>query len=250
MADEAIVDLLRRAPISFVGTVEHVGAATMTGLPIDERTAVVHIDHVLHAPEALSRLDGHRATVQLDAGSEPMQPGESAAFFAEGLAFGETVALREVGRLPVADVEPHVAAAGERGERGAFEPLRRSLSAEDLRGHASAAEAVVVGEVVGLQSAAGQEGAVSEHDPDWWTATIAVQHVERGDLQPGQVTVLYPNSRDVRWSHVPKPRPSEYGVWILHATEGDLARIAPYQIVHVDDRQPLQSLDVLRAQEG
>ena len=250
MADEAIADLLRRAPISFVGTVEHLGAATMSGLPIDERTAVVRIDHMLHAPEALSRLEGHRATVQLEAGSDPLPPGESAAFFAEGLAFGETVALREVGRLPVADVEPHLTAAAERGERGAFAPLQRRLQAEDLRGHASAADAVVVGEVVGLQNVAGGEGAFSEHDPDWWTATIAVHHVEQGDLQPGQVTVLYPNSRDVRWAHVPKPTPSEYGVWILHATEGDLARLAPYQIVDVDDRQPLQSLETLRAPEG
>jgi hypothetical protein len=249
MVDEAITDLLRRAPFSFVGTVEHLAAATMTDLPIDERTAVVRIDHVLHAPDAFAGLEGHRATLQLAAGSEPPQPGESAAFFAEGVAFGETVALAEVGRLPVEEVEPHLTAAAERGDRGAFEPLRRSLRAEELRAHAAEADAVVVGQVTALQSGP-SEPAVAEHDPDWWTATIAVEHVERGNLQPGPVAVAFPNSHDIAWAKVPKPRPAEYGVWILHATEGELAKIAPYQIVHADDRHSLQSLDAIRAQEG
>jgi hypothetical protein len=249
MADEALSDLLRRAPFSFVGTVEHLGAATMTGLPIDERTAVIRIDRVLHAPEAFAGLEGHRATLQLASSTEPPQPGESAAFFAEGVAFGETVALDEVGRLPLEAVEPHVTAAAERGEQSALGPLRRNLRADELRDHAAGADAVVVGQVTALQ-ALSREAGVGEHDPDWWTATLAVEHVEQGDLQPGPVRVAFPNSHDVAWAEVPKPRPGEFGMWILHATEGELREIAPYQLAHADDRQPLQGLDTIRAQEG
>ena len=116
-ADDHVTQLLRDAPLSFIGTVEHLGASTMADLPIDERTAV-HVAQVLHAPEAFAHLAGHRVTMQLAADADPPKVGETSAFFAQGLAFGESVALSEIGRVPLQDVEPHVTAAPERGSAG------------------------------------------------------------------------------------------------------------------------------------
>jgi hypothetical protein len=245
MADDAITALLRRAPFSFIGTVEHLGASTMGDVPIDERTAVVQVAQVLHAPKTFANIEGHRVTLQLAADAAPPNVGETSAFFAEGLAFGESVALTEIGRVPLQDVEPHVTAATERGERGAFEPILRQLEGERLREHASSSDAVVVGRVVKLEDAVGP--ATSEHDPDWWKATLQVDHVESGNVQPGELEVLYPNSLDVRWAAVPKPKASQGGVWLLHATEGKLRDAAPFQILHPDDYQPVQQLDAIRA---
>ncbi|HEY2769504.1 MAG TPA: hypothetical protein VGI87_03005 [Solirubrobacteraceae bacterium] len=247
MPDEQIKELMREAPLSFVGTVEHLGAATMSDIPVDERTAVIRVDHVLHAPEALARLEGQRVSLQLTAGTDPPAVGESAAFFTKGLAFGESIALTEIGRLPVAEVEPRVTAATQAGHARPLLDLESELAAERLGEHAAAADAVVVGTVTSLAKVAGHR--VAEHDPDWWKATIAVEHAERGDVK-GDVEVLYANSRDVRWQTSPKPRASQHGLWVLHATEGDLKEEAPFQILHKEDFQPVQSLDALRTNGG
>src|SRR5512144_1902684 len=152
----------------------------MTDVPIDSRTAVVRVDHVLQAPEALPTLEGQRITMQL---KEDTQPGEQAAFFAQGLAFGESVAVTEVGRVGVEAVEPHVTRGFEAGAPAGFAALQRRAQAARLREHAAAADAVVVGRVVGLEDVL--EPVISEHDPDWWRATIDVSHVEKGDVQTG-----------------------------------------------------------------
>jgi hypothetical protein len=203
---------------------------------------------VLHAPEALARLEGQRVTVQLRAGTPAPAVGETQAFFATGVAFGESIAVAEVGRLPFTDVEPHVTAAAEAGRSRPFGDLESELADERLRAHAGEADAVVVGSVTELAKVAGHGG--SEHDPDWWRATIDVQHVERGDAAEGEIQVLYPNSLDVRWHAAPKPRPGQRGLWMLHATAGALREAAPFQILHPEDFRPVQSVEALRTNGG
>ena len=208
MANETIKKNLEAASFSFIGTVEQLGAATMSNLSIDDRTAVVNVDHVLDAPPAFAHLEGHRVTVQLDRKSKPPAVGEAAAFFTQGLAFGDSVAVSEVARMSVEDVEPLATRAAEAGLRaGAFQDIRGEIRNEKLRRHATAeSDAVIVGRVVKIEKAL--PGTASEHDPDWWRATIEVQHVERGSVSKGTVDVLYPNSQDVRWHGVPKPKAS------------------------------------------
>ncbi len=244
MSDD-IKKLLEQAPFSFTGTILNLGAATMTNLAVDDRTAVVQVDHVLHAPDAFARIAGQRITIQLAADVDPPEVGQSFAFFAEGRAFGDSIAVAEIGRLPVESVEPHASLALASGATaGAFTGLLREMHQDKLREHMHAADAVVVGRVVSVEKA----GTVtySEHDPDWWRATIDVYHVERGQIKPGRVRVLFANSSDVRWRHTPKPKPSQGGVWVLHRTPVGLRRIAPFQILHPDDYQATQNLDVLR----
>ena len=244
MSDE-IKALMAQAPFSFVGTVLHLGAATTTQAPIDARTAVVSVDHVLHAPDAFKRLDGHQITVQLSATVDPPAVGESAAFFVQGVSFGESIVVAEVGRLPVDAVAPHAQAAADAGKTaGAFADLAREMEQADLRAHMQDADAVIVGRVVGLEKA--HQTVRSEHDPHWWRATIEVDHVESGSVAGPTVQVLYANSTDVRWHRSPKPKPGQSGLWILHKTDAGLQALAPFQIVHPEDMQPTQQLDVAR----
>ena len=243
-SDPAIIELLRRAPFSFVGTIEHLGASTMGTVPIGERTSVVRVDYVLHAPPAFAGLEGHRITLQLAADTDLPAVGDTAAFFAEGLAFGESIAVAEVGRLPVDAVMGHVTQAVEAGEPGAFAALQRQIETDRVHEHADSADAVVVGRVAKLERAFGP--VTSEHNPDWWKATLDVYHVEKGNVAPGEVAVLYPNSIDVRWRTAPKPKASQGGLWFLHASEGELRAAAPFVILHPEDFQPTQELDTLR----
>jgi hypothetical protein len=244
MSDE-IKALLARAPFSFIGTILHLGAATMTDVTIDDHTAVVHVDHVLHAPDTFAGIEGQRITIQLALNVDPPAVGQTLTFFAEGRVFGESIAVAEIGRLPVDSVEPHVSAALAAGApAGAFDGVLQEMQQDRLREHAAGADAVVVGRVVSVEKA----GPVthSEHDPDWWRATIDVYHVERGQVTPGRVRVLYANSSDVRWRRAPKPQPSQGGVWILHQSPAGLRRIAPFQILDPEDYQPTQNLEMLR----
>src|SRR2546423_612656 len=105
MSADAMTGFLRDSAFSFVGTVEHVQAATMENLPIDERTVVAHVDQVLHAPESFLQLAGNTVTLQLAPEAEPVEEGSQWVFFANGLAYAETVALSEVGRAEPQGVE-------------------------------------------------------------------------------------------------------------------------------------------------
>src|SRR5438067_2214656 len=98
MPDDPVVKLMKEAPISFLGTVERLGAATMSDLPIDQRTAIVRVDQVLHAPAAFAQLGGTQITVQLAEKADAPKQGEQFAFFVNGVAFGDSIAVAEIGR--------------------------------------------------------------------------------------------------------------------------------------------------------
>lgn len=242
---EDVTELIRRAPLSFLGTVTRLGDSRMQSVPADELTAVVQVDQVLHAPDAFKRLAGSEVTVQLSPDLPAPAVGDAAAFFARGTVYGEGLAVAEVGRLPAEAVQEHVSLAARTADAMPFSALQRDIQDADLAAHAQAADAVVVGVVVGLEQAAGDPA--SEHSPDWWRAQLDVEHVERGEVPPGRIAVLYPNSLDSRWYKAPKPKASQEGMWILHATEGALREWAPFQLLHPDDYQPVQRLDAVQA---
>jgi hypothetical protein len=243
MSDSA-VSLMAESAFSFVGTIERVGEATMEDVPVDERTAVVRVDQLLHAPDAFAQLAGTAVTLRLAEDAELPAAGERFVFFANGLAFGASIALTEVARRPVEDVAPHLATA-HAGGAAPLETLQAQVAAARLRYHAGTADAVVLARVVGLERVSGSP--VREHDPDRWRATMHVTHVERGDPKDdSEIRVLYANSLDVHWRDAPKPKASQNGLWLLHATQGELAELAPFEIVHPEDLQPPQNLELLR----
>jgi hypothetical protein len=221
----------------------------MRSISIDDYTAVVRIDAVLRAPGSVPGLVGQRITVQLLDSLPLPTEGNSYTFLAEGLAFGESLAVRETARRAAAPAPPILAAAMDAGTEGAAgipETLDQQVAVLQVRAHAETASAVVLGRVIGLQKVEGQP--LREHSPDWWIATVDVYVVEKGDVTPGPLGVLYANSQDVQWRTAPKPRASQGGLWLLHATEGVLAELAAYVILHPEDLQPTQALDDLRGE--
>lgn len=105
------------------------------------------------------------------------------------------------------------------------------------------AAAVVLGLVTKLEKV-GTAG-WSDHDPDWWKATVGVQHLESGRRRAEEIEILYPNSMGVQWYQAPKPRAGQIGVFILHASDGALRPLGEFQILHPEDLQPLQHLAAL-----
>jgi hypothetical protein len=243
IAADDVTGLLKDAAFAFLGTVQEVGAATIDAFPADDRTVVVRVDEVLSAPDPFAQLAGDTVTLRLAEQEAPLGAGETWSFFANGVVFGESLALQEVGRLAGDAVREQALPTGERDELP-LAPVRSAIVIEELRDHAATADAVVLARVVALRRAGGP--ALREHDPDWWLATLEVAHVQRGDVGESALEVLYPNSLDVRWREVPKPKASQDGLWILHATGEDLRALAPFAILHPEDLQEPQRLESLR----
>ncbi len=251
MPDEDVDDLLRRSQFVFEATIDEGGRSTVADIPVDDHTVVARVERVLQSPAALARVAGSQVTVQLVEGSPVPAPGERTVLFTSTLAFGEGIALREVGRTAPDIPGPTIMAAGlaptlPGARAGRAHPVLEAsqrLADEGLRNHAAVAAAVVVGTVTGIEKAG--PFVPSEHDPDWWRATIQVDHVERGDVGE-RVAVLFPNSADVMWSGVPKPLAGQHGLWLLHGTSGADAELAPYALLDSDDAHPADNLDRLR----
>jgi hypothetical protein len=216
--------------LAFTGTVQSLGQSPEAGIAPDERTALVQIDQALSAPEDLDLAPGSSIVVQLKDDRPALQPGDHVTFFANPLIYGAMLVVQEVDR---SDEPPR---AGE---------LEAAAGAEDDAAveHARAADAVVRGSVIGLRAA--QSNPQREHDPHWWVATLDVDVVAQGDVDEGRLEVVYANSIDRKWRAWPKPKAGQAGMWILHASDGDTAELARFQLMHPEDLQPSTLLDAL-----
>jgi hypothetical protein len=243
MPKASLADLVRRSSFSFVGTVTDVGVATMADVPVSNRTVVVHVDSVLHSPELLKTFAGNDVTVQLRPRAAALKVGESVALFTEPIAFGDSLAVQEIGRVKAEQVQERV----ERSATAGLSPLHDvslALETDRLVDHATTAAAVVTGRVVTLNKQG--EPLPSEHDPDWWVATIEVAHAEGEQIQPGPLDVLYANSLDVRWRAHPKPKAGQEATFILHEADHAIATGADYVLADADDIQPVQFVESMR----
>ena len=242
MARKSLEELVRESSLSFTGTVTHVEAATMSDVPVDARTVVMQVDSVLHAPESLRNLVGSQVTVQLAPRSKTLAAGDTVTIFTEPVVFGDTLAVRETGRLPADAMASRTMAAAASGSM-ALDDVAKHVVDSDLIAHARAAAAVVVGRVASLSKAG--PGSYLEHDPDWWVAVIEVSQVALGKVRRGDLKVLYANSQDVRWRAHPKPRAGQEAAWILHLTDTTISKAARYVLADPADVQQVQFIESL-----
>jgi hypothetical protein len=246
----------------FKGTVQKLKAATMRDVPANDRTLIVRVDEVIHAPESLSHYAGQNITV-LAAGKKKLKKGQQAVFYTNGLVFGESVAVQAVdfhdlGKMPAA-----MAIAGS-------DPVR-NLAVRDVQARLASADAVVSGRVTSVRmpsdivaaTAVGQTvptatGPVSEHDPDWRIGEIQVDQVHQGSHKGKTAEVRFPNSQDVMWHDAPKFHTGQEGFFILHKSERvkAAATAAPtedggeYVAFHPVDFQPFDDSEGIRSLIG
>jgi hypothetical protein len=236
MVDGITPDTMRQSQFVFEATARSPGHSTVTDIPVDDHTVVFKIDKVLHSPAALARSAGMDVTVQLAPGSAVPAVGEQVTLFTRPVAYSDGLAVAEVGRaapeatgaLATMTTGP---APGHRRPHPTLE-LAHQLEQQRLRAHAADADAIVIGRVVSLEKVTGP--ALREHDPDWWVATVAVDHTEKGPAGD-TVRFVFPNSHDVHWARVPKPAPGATGLWLLHTATGSVAGVAPYALLDPDD---------------
>jgi len=251
MPEPSLRELLSSSGLAFTGTVEAVGATTMADVPVDDRTVIVRVGELLHGPGGMSVPPGSRVTVQLATDLPPMTTGEQATFFANGLLYGDSLVVGEVGRTSTEEATaPTERLSGLQEPVPPVQAALAELAQDEVVGHARGADAVVRGQVTAL-SEVPRTGPPREHDPHYWIATLAVDVVAKGELpgvtdQGGTTSVLYANSIDVRWFEAPKPKAGQGGLWLLHAAAGDQATLAPFELLHPIDLQPSMQLNLLR----
>jgi hypothetical protein len=245
---ESLKDMLARSSMAFVGTVQSLGQSPEPHVAADDRTALVQVNQPLHAPDQVDLSPGSSVLVQLSPDRPALGPGDRATFFVDPLVYGNTLVVAEVARSEASD--PMTLGAFGRGEPG-ISPVAAAvaeLAQDRVLEHARSADAVIRGSVVGLRAL--ESTPHREHDPHWWIATLDVDLVAHGDVpgvgeQGGEVEVLYANSLDRRWRSWPKPKAGQSGMWILHRTDGEVASLAPFELMHPEDLQPSVELDAL-----
>src|SRR4051812_12494661 len=103
MAEQSLKDLLSGAQLAFSGRVASAGRSSVGGMVGDERTVIVSVDQVIKAPQSIRLPPGSRVTVQLSPDLPKLANGDAATFFADGLVYGDTLGVSEVGRAPAAE---------------------------------------------------------------------------------------------------------------------------------------------------
>jgi hypothetical protein len=233
--------LVRSSSLIFIGTIEKLGTAKTTQATLEENTAVVTVEEVYTPTGGLGDLRKRGITVLLDA-RRPAKAGERALFFANGVAYGAGVVVREVERLPVTDkaaLEKEIAAAlTRRDDRALAQRIARS-------------SLVVVGKVVSVREAQRPEQpAISEHDPRWFEAVVELTSVERGQFSGKDLTILFPASADELWAEAPKFKVGQEGVFILQKDQTEIRPPGPrrlgYTALNPLDFQPNGRIDQVR----
>jgi len=227
----------------FEGTVVEVGAATLASIEVNDLTAIVRVDRVLRAPEAMEKIAGRDITVRLRRKAEA---GATAVFSADGWIYGESLAVIETGTrgkvaapppAAAADAEPRVesAAAADRAER-----FRTALKAR-----ADEASAVVVGRVTGVMAtAAPTEGRLSEHDPHLAVATVEVDQALKGSPSK-TIQVTFASSEDVMWRDAPKLALGQKAVMLLQTGAPEVQDKRAHAVLNKLDVQPAHTADLV-----
>jgi hypothetical protein len=251
-------------PFVFRGTVKKLRSATMKAVPVGDRTAVVHVEQVIEAPEAFAHYAGQDITVEL-AGRAKISAGDELIFHAHSWMFGDSVAVRSEAQERV--TAKHAAALTQGGDPTENRQSRR------LEEHVNDADLVVSGQVSAVTippeiaehvRAADERppAPVSEHDPKWRQAVIQVNETHRGSHDSNQVTVLFPSSMDVRWYRAPKFQAGQKGLFVLHKTKirteehhalralaeaAGTPEVEVYTALHPEDVQPLTQQASIKA---
>src|SRR5437016_2865225 len=84
----------------FKGTVQKLKSATMSAVPVDDRTIVVNVAQIISAPPNLSKLAGQKITVKLSS-RKKIKPGQEMIFHAVSWIYGDSIAVQSLSEEPV-----------------------------------------------------------------------------------------------------------------------------------------------------
>jgi hypothetical protein len=215
-ASSSIEELSERANFVFHGRVKKLKAASMPGVKITDKTAIVTVEEILHGPELLSGYAGKDITVQLS-GSQKVKVGQEAIFFTNPSTYGEGIEVQSLGHRPV-----ERAATTMRAAWGATDDPVQNLANRDIKARFDKSDLVISGRVTSVSLPSGSdedEGSLSEHNPLWRDAAIEVEAVHKGSYSGKNIVVRFPSSEDIKWNDSSKFHVGQEGLFILRKEE-------------------------------
>ena len=246
MASDAVPRLLEQSQWVIEGTVQKVGASTMSEVPASANTFVVKVDGIIHGPPEFADHRGREITLYSES-PQGLAVKRSAVFFTRSWLYGQSLAVIEVGRIP----------------KGRGETVARNVKAAEqahadrrLAERIAKASLVVAGEVADTKQGPELKQPIeTEHHPEWATAVFKVGDVLKGQPRGSTVDVVYPKSLDELWIDSPKLEPGTTGILILQRNQKEkgwtVMRVPGLTALDPLDHQPLEELDrVRRLAEG
>ena len=223
-------EAVKEATLIFRGTVTKLQSVTMPEIPISDKTIVVRVEAVIDRDQAQSKSEpiygfvGREVTVRI---KDPQQfaVGRRIIFYAKGWLLGDGIAVQEVGhrRLPMTgSVSNSVLQNIERASRTA----ENELTMERIR----QADLVILGKVISTEpveveptpaESSPKSRVIDEHDPQLRRALVEVLGVDfdRQSLNPKNVRILFPASKDILWITTPRFERGDVGLFILKKAE-------------------------------
>jgi hypothetical protein len=236
-----IDDLVEKSTITFLGTVQRLGASTVPTYTVSSHTVVVRVNRMLKEYSAVGDLTGRNITVELTQ-APGMKVGQQAIFFTTGMVYADSIVVEEVGRLDAAR-DP----ATQQDQIAEILVSQKHRPDRQIQRRLRSADVVVTGKVVSIRKApVAPNRRISEHDPDWRLAVIEVESVESGPPMK-QAALLFPASRDVLWRNAPKFSVGEEGVWVMQQHQFPELRAPGYVALDPLDFQPKVRRDHVRA---
>lgn len=237
-----IEDMIKGSSFIFIGTVRKLNATTVPTVPVMGNTVIVAVDEVLQAARTLGDYTGKEITVLLE---KPRSLGvdQKIVFFANGWLYGKSIAVREVGSLPM---EQETTRVREQIIEGV-----KLVARKDLQRHIATADLVIAGRVIDVRQARPtQVQRLTEHDPMWREAVIRIESVEKGSFPEETIVVLFPSSTDVMWYKAPKFSVEQEGIWVLHRDkikELSIEGIEGYTALDPLSSYPISELDRIKS---
>ena len=237
-AAQSIDELVAQSQLIFRGTIVKLGASTLNEVPVTKDMAIVRVDEVIDAASAYGKLAGHNVTVVLK-DPKSSRAGERRTFFTASWMFGDSIGVREIASQTTGEMTTPSA-------RMVASASRKRIAEAQLRSRLGPAAQVIQGEVISIRPEARVHPPTSEHDPDWWLATIRVDETIKGS-KGKEAIVAFPNSTDVVWAAAPKFVVGQKAVWILR--RADLPGVAvPEYLTALEpkDVQPIENAARIR----
>ncbi len=199
----------------FTGSITRTGATNARVVAVDAHTVVVAVEEVIKVPLGMRGFAGRDVTVQL---RHPLEAGHY-VFFADPMAVGESIAVRERAHLDGKKREE----AAEAMERGYAERMAPRVEAAFLVALGTE------GEVRPLVPPAERRGRVP-----WALARFEIERVLKGREKPRHLTLIGPIHASKLLPRAPALRAGRRAILILQRPPEDAIEQIPN-----DERKPL-----------
>ncbi|MBZ5618070.1 MAG: hypothetical protein LAQ69_04940 [Acidobacteriia bacterium] len=227
MSNEQLLGLVEEAGFIFRGRVVRRGTPEQHSVPgAEDQTATVAVAEILRSTDVMRGLAGMEVIV-VGEHAAGMKEGSSHIFLTTCLVLGDHAVLRDLAHFEasgdaVRDIAEAVRIAEER-------PLHQRVAGAEL---------IVTGKVSASRPLAPPSIRRSEHDPDWWIASVAVRSVVKGAKVGKEIDVVFANSEDIAWYKSPKLHEGAGGIFILRKAD-------PKEVPEKGERTTYQATDPL-----